>query len=1202
MNFEEALKITDAVVFEQTGKHLSDAQRSVIQGTWQRQKYHEIALQYRCTPEYLKRDIGPKLWKILSEALGEKVSKTNFRAVIERQGQEEVPGNVSPIVIEKIQGTATGTDWGEAPDISRFYGRHQELAEIKNCILNDQCRIVVLLGMGGIGKTSLSVQLSNQIQGNFDYLIWRSLRNAPTLMEILDEIIVFISHEKSTNLPPDSYRQISQLIELMRSHRCLLILDNAESIMQGGDRAGRYHPGYDNYGEFFKRVGESPHQSCLLITSREKPKEIAALEGQGFTTRCFLLLGLPPGDCQEILQAKGVSSAPEQWYPLIERYAGNPLALKIVTTTIYDLFGGDVSAFLNQIHQNTAIFGDIRDLLEQQLSRLSEVEQEIMYWLAINREPVTTMELQKDILNLIYPLVIIEALESLSRRSLIQKSGHRFTQQPVVMEYMIERLIEQILWELQSEQIIYLNRYALIKSQAKDFILESQNRVILQPIIQRLGDRYRLQGELEKKFHKFLYQIKQTSTGYAGGNLINLCHHLDLNLADYDFSQMTIWQGHLQDANLQNVNFSGSDLSRSVFAQTLGNSLVVALGPMGKLATGDGTGRIVLWNVEDGQQLLICQGRVRQVRAIAFSPNGTLIASGSNDQAVRIWQVETGDCLNQCLGHSEAVSSVVFSPDSRLLASGSDDGTICLWDVETGICIHKLLEHQDSISSLAFSPDSKTLASSSDDCTVRLWEVQGGNCQRTFIGDSTWNWTVAFVISSQWQVNMSVPPGRAIASSCDDQVIRLWDIQTGRCFHTLEGHQDSVWAMTFSDDGRRLASSSDDQTVKLWHVGKGICQKTFSGFNTQICSLALSPDLKHLATGGEEQIVQLWDINLGQRLRTLRGHRHQVWSFALNRDGKILASGSDDNQVRLWDVKSGRCWRQCRGHTDWVWSVAFSPDNRILASASYDQTVKLWDVQTGECIKTLYGHDDRIQAVAFNRDSSILGSSSDDLTVKLWDIKTGECLLTLTDHDRWVGAIAFSPDGTLIASGSNDHTVRLWDVTTGKCVQVMAGHSHRIHLLMFSPDGSKLATGSYDRTVKLWQVQTGVCLHSWQGNIDRVQGLLTGSDGQLWLSASNDEMLRLWDIETGENVKTLAGHTKPIWSVSGSADGRLISSGSHDQAIRIWDMTTGECLQVLSTDKPYDGMNITGVTGITPAQRSTLKTLGAIDLIENLHH
>ncbi|MGB3192297.1 MAG: NB-ARC domain-containing protein [Limnoraphis sp.] len=1220
MNFEEALTITDTVVFEKTGKHLSDAQRAVVQGTWYRQKYHEIALSYRCTPEYLKQDVGPKLWRLLSDVFREKVSKTNFRTVLERQINLVEPifhtsfASHPPSLNLDPQKSSLQVDWGEATNVSFFYGRSQELFQLEQWIVTQRFRVVAILGMGGIGKTSLSVQLTQKIKSDFEYVIWRSLRNAPPLSEILTEIIQFLSDKQYINLSSDVHRQISQLIDLMRQSRCLIILDNAESILQEGDRVGRYCEGYESYGELIKRLGETRHQSCLLLTSREKPREIAALEGKSLDVHSIQLMGLATEDCQALIQAKGVSASTQQWDQLIQRYAGNPLAIKIVTTTIDDLFGGEVAEFLEQIQQGTAIFGDIQDLLEQQLGRLSELELEIMYWLAINREPISLSELRKDILSVVSPTEAIESLESLKRRSLIEKSSRGFTQQPVVMEYIIEQFIEHIFREIQSENIDILNRYALIKSQAKDYIRESQTRVILNPIIQRILERYSLFKELQEKFHRLLIKLRnevQEKSGYAGGNLINLCHQLHLDLVNYDFSNLAIWQAYLQDANLQNVDFSGADLSRSIFAETLGNTLTVALGPQKTLATGDADGKILLWNSEQGQKLLVFQGKTKGVKSIVFSPEGNLIASGSDDQTVRIWKVSTGECLDRWSGHQETIKCVNFSPDGQMLASGSDDQTVRVWDVKSGSCLQVMTGHREGIRTVIFSPDNSIVASSSDDQTVRLWSIKTGECLRTFTGNSTWNWTVAFI--KEGTENSQLKNGNCqnltlvnsefdlskiswIASSCDENTVRLWDIESGQCFQSLEGHLDSVWAVAFSRDGQLLASSSDDQTVKVWQTKTGICLKTLKGFDSQVCSVAFSQDNQILATGSQEQMVQLWDIATGQRLRTLRGHKHQVWSFVLSPDGNTLATGSDDHRVRLWDIHAGRCIKRFSGHSDWVWSVCFSPNGRMLASGSYDSTVKLWDTDTGEALKTLHGHSDRIETVVFSGDGKLLASASDDQTVRVWDVQTGECLHTLTGHSRWVGVVAFSPEGQILASGSHDHSLKLWDIQTGKCLQTLEGHFQRIDLLAFSPDGQSLASGSHDCTVKVWDVCTGKCQNSRLVESEHLQALMFWDEGQLWVGGSNEGEVRLWDIKTGECVRMFADHDSPVWSIDLNPQTQTLASGSYDQAIRIWDIKTGECLQVIRTDKPYHGMNITGVTGITTAQKSTLKALGAINL------
>jgi hypothetical protein len=327
--------------------------------------------------------------------------------------------------------------------------------------VSDRCRLVALLGMGGIGKTSLSIKLAQKIQDEFEYVIWRSLGNAPPVKDILADVIKFLSNQQETNLPEDIGARVSLLIDYLRKHHCLLILDNAESILLGGERAGQYREGYEDYGIVIKRIGETSHQSCLILTSREKPGEIASAEGEILAVRSFQMPGLKAVEGEEIFNAKGLSGSDDEQRRLIDFYKGNPLALKIISTTIKEVFDGSITEFLAQ---GTVIFGRVRDLLDQQFTRLSDLEREVMYWLAINREPVSISELREDIVSLASPPKLIEALESLVRRSLIEKatstaiekSAALFTLQPVVMEYLTDRLIEQVCEEIQTGKSKFL--------------------------------------------------------------------------------------------------------------------------------------------------------------------------------------------------------------------------------------------------------------------------------------------------------------------------------------------------------------------------------------------------------------------------------------------------------------------------------------------------------------------------------------------------------------------------------------------------------------------------------------------------------------------------------------------------------------------------------------------------------------------------
>ncbi|MCC5638148.1 AAA family ATPase [Nostoc sp. CHAB 5844] len=410
--------------------------------------------------DYSGAEIAEKL-NISQPAVRKRLGESYRKLGIEGSGNKKIY-NLKQRLYAQYQGihenfTSQKEDWGEAVDVDGFRGREEEIQDLEEWIVgnsNDspRCRLVAVLGMGGIGKTVIAAKVAKEIQPQFDYLIWRSLRNAPPLEEILNQLLRFLPHDSEEYLTVSENNKILLLIDILRKHRCLIILDNVESVLRSGEGktqewAGEYEPGHENYGYFLKKVAEASHESCLLITSREKPKEVALLEGKSLPVKVLQLSSLNLAEAREILQDKGCKCTDEQLQELVEIYSGNPLALKIVGTTVYDLFSNNVTEFLREIKEaRRAVYGDIRTLLDTQFNRLSELEKQVMYRLAIHREYLSLTQLKNDLRTTEVESKILEVVESLLRRSLIEKEAKtsRFRQQSVVMEYVTESYIEQV--------------------------------------------------------------------------------------------------------------------------------------------------------------------------------------------------------------------------------------------------------------------------------------------------------------------------------------------------------------------------------------------------------------------------------------------------------------------------------------------------------------------------------------------------------------------------------------------------------------------------------------------------------------------------------------------------------------------------------------------------------------------------------------
>ena len=1092
--------------------------------------------------------------------------------------------------------------WSAVPDLGDFYGREQDLAALENRVIQDHSRLIAILGLGGVGKTAVAAKLAHILADYaaqpFKQVLWHSLLNAPPLDDLLPDILRLLTGPQVSRLPDHLDQRLVLLLDQLRQKRCLLILDNLESILEAGTRAGAYRAGYEDYGQLIQHVGQFEHQSCLLLTSRVRPHGFARLERDSPQVWSLSLGGLAEESAQQLLAQQGLRGEEAHQLSLIKRYAGHPLALKLVAETINELYFGDIATFLTE---ETLIFADIRDVLDQQFARLSPLEQEIMTWLALEREPTSVQALSDSLLGPVNRHDYLEALRGLQRRSLLEKQGDGFTLQNVITEYTTERFIEQICRELANDDLSTFNCYPLLKAQAKDYVRQSQRRLILQPTTEQLRAQFGQAG-LELRLRAYLDRLRlEMPRGYAGGNVLNWLLDLGSDLSNLDFSGLSVWQAYLQGENLADVTFRGTEFRMAMFTHTFDTPSRMTFSSDGKfLAVGTYRGEIRIWQTTGWQLLHTLQASRMIIRALCFSPDGQILASGSDDRNICLWNVGVGQLHLVWQGHTNGVFSICFSPDGRILASGSTDNTIRLWDMhdptrlDSGQPFQVLAELTDVVKSICFSPDGRILASGGGDQTIKLWDLKCDQPLQVLRGHTGIIHSVCFS-----------PDGRVIASGGDDTFVRLWDIERDQPLQVLRGHTERIHSVCFSPDGHIIASGGVDQTIRLWDASGANAKPlhVLQGHKDLIWSVSFKPDEQILASASEDQTIRLWDMRRTSipTTKTLQGYTNGVRSVCFSSNGQTLASGGDDQTIYLWDTASGQSFQNLRGHTGEILSLCFSADGQLLASVGDDRTIFLWDLVNNQIrLRLDQGIWKSIEwptSICFSPDGQFLASGFWEPIIRLWNIKQADSQPVRTFHLAQNGpwSVCFSPDGQLLASGGRDKRIYLWNVASGQRFRTLHGHSDYILSVSFSPNGQVLASGGVDQRIRLWDIVRDKSLLAFQGHTDAVNSVCFSPDGHTIASGSYDHTVRLWDLHSGQSLQILRGHNEGVMSVHYSSDGETLASGSLDGTIKLWNTQTGVCLKTLRPDRPYERMDITGVTGLTPAQITALKTLGAVE-------
>jgi len=542
-----------------------------------------------------------------------------------------------------------------------------------------------------------------------------------------------------------------------------------------------------------------------------------------------------------------------------------------------------------------------------------------------------------------------------------------------------------------------------------------------------------------------------------------------------------------------------------------------------------------LWDLrEQPMKPRLLKGHRYRIIAIAFSPAGQYILTGSKDRTARSWDLQ-GNQVGIFKGHKDWVYSAAFSADGKHIITGSRDRTACLWDFQ-GNLLQEFTGHEKDVLCAAFSPDDKYVLTGSVDNTARLWDRQGKQIQ-VFAGHNDWVYSAVFS-----------PDGKYILTGSRDKTACLWDLQGNR-LQDFKGHQNEVNSAVFSPDGKYILTGSRDNTARLWDR-QGNQLQSFIGHEGSITSADFYPDGQSILTGSWDKTIRRWDLN-GIKFQVLPKHHASVTSAVYSPGGQYILTGLKNGTAHLCDLQ-GQELKIFPGHKGAVTAAAFSPDSQYILTGSADQTACLWSFQ-GNKLHNFKGHKDRITSVAFSPDSSFILTASWDNTARLWDLQ-GKVIHEFKKHKDDVNCAVFSPDGKKVLTASWDHTVILWDLH-GNIIKKFTSPGSLFSSAAFSPDGKYILTGSNDGidvSVRLWDIQGNV-LQVLTGHRYGISSAVFSHDGQYILTASRDKTARLWDLQ-GNELQVFTGHERKVNAAAFSPDGKRVLTGSADKTVRIWEI------------------------------------------------
>jgi WD40 repeat protein len=627
------------------------------------------------------------------------------------------------------------------------------------------------------------------------------------------------------------------------------------------------------------------------------------------------------------------------------------------------------------------------------------------------------------------------------------------------------------------------------------------------------------------------------------------------------------------------------------------------------------------------------------VTSIALNESGAVAAAGAADGTIYLLDALDGRILTPLKGHSDVVTGVCFGANGQLLASSSDDGSVLIRDVRDGAVLRNLRQGRAELFAVAVDSSAELVAAGGASKKLYIWDRMSGTLVHCIdVGDEI----VAVALA---------PDGRLVGAGRSVGTASVWDISTGEHVLTTGHHGGPVNSLVFGAGDVIVASSSVGRTARSWELHDNRAGSRLAGDMGTAGALVYSPDGNVAASCAAQDRVEVWDTATGERLQSLPAPDLRLQALAVDNEHGVIVAAGDPQAIRCWDLPGGRERWTVHGHSRWVKAARLTSDGAQVACCADDERIHIWGTRTAVPGPDLVGHEGHVRDLQTNpRDPAAAYSGGDDRTVIAWDLDRIEVVERLSAHDGAVWAVAVSPDGDLLAAGtitgsisvwrlsqrarkadfgahsgpvrslafdatgrwlvsaSDDRSLRVWDVNevvnssdTPGPKATGQGHDGRIWSVRCSPRRDLIVTASEDGTVRLWSLKHAREVGRGTEHQGAVWSAVFGPDGRMVVSGGSDGAVRLWSVSAWASFlaakslrhdRVLGEHDGWVRSVAFSRDGNTVVSGSHDGTVAVWELPTGEH-RVLPVLRPYDGVDVTDATGLTVAERDSLRALGA---------